>query len=107
MMGSYGKAIMVGFICRLCSEMKKNVIHLYTAKAAKLGLRKMLKLLPITVDKYDNLPKTICQQCIERLEAQYDLHMKIRKSDSIYRIHRNFHSNGNCPVDCPLHGHVE
>jgi len=103
-MGSYGQAIMAGFICRLCSKQKKVVIHLYTAKASKLDLINKIKLLPISLEKYDNLPKTVCESCIEKLDAQYHLLMRIRKSDNVYRTHRNFHDNGNCPVECPLHG---
>lgn len=48
-MGSYGNAIMAGFICRLCSEQKKCVIHLYSVKAKKLALLKKIKLIPIKV----------------------------------------------------------
>lgn len=48
-MGSYRKAIMTGFICRLCSEQKKSVIHLYSKKADDLCLMEKIKLLPITV----------------------------------------------------------
>lgn len=48
-MGSTAKAIVTGFICRLCSEQKKVVIHLYTERAKKLELLKKIKLLPISV----------------------------------------------------------
>lgn len=48
-MGSYGQAIMAGFICRLCSKQKKVVVHLYTARAKKLDLLNKIKLLPISV----------------------------------------------------------
>lgn len=48
-MGSYRKAVMTGFICRLCSEQKKNVIHFYSQKANEMGLMEKIKLLPITV----------------------------------------------------------
>lgn len=74
------------------------------------------------MEKYDNLPKTICQECIEKLDLQYQLLQRIRKSIAIQRKHRVFHvslrlsvyyvsfirkysqSNGRCPVECPLHG---
>ncbi|KAJ8928936.1 hypothetical protein NQ314_018435 [Rhamnusium bicolor] len=92
-MGSTAKAIVTGFICRLCSEQKKNVIHLYTSRAKKLNLLKKIKLLPISVEKYDNLPKTICKQCINRLEAQYELMQKIRRSSAIHNSHRIYHDN--------------
>lgn len=48
-MGSTGKAVVTGFICRLCSEQKKIVIHLYTNRAKKLRLLEKIKLLPISV----------------------------------------------------------
>ncbi|XP_023015495.2 uncharacterized protein [Leptinotarsa decemlineata] len=103
-MGSNAKAVMTGFICKLCSEQKKIVIHLYSQRAKKLDLIEKIKLLPIELNKYDNLPKTICEQCIQRLEAQYNLIQKIRRSQAIHTSHRMYHSNGRCPVECPLHG---
>ncbi|XP_030759461.1 uncharacterized protein LOC115884887 [Sitophilus oryzae] len=103
-MGSYGQAVIPGFICRLCSKQKKIVIHLYTAKAKKLDLLNKIRLLPISLDKYDNLPKTVCESCIEKLNAQYQLFMRIRKSENIYMAHRRYHTNGNCPYECPLNG---
>lgn len=51
-MGSYGKAMMVGFICRLCSEQKKVVIHLFSEKGKKLDLLNKITLIPITVSSY-------------------------------------------------------
>lgn len=48
-MGSYRKAVMAGFICRLCSEQKRSVIHLYSRKAGELSLMEKIQLLPITV----------------------------------------------------------
>ncbi|XP_072389913.1 uncharacterized protein [Diabrotica undecimpunctata] len=103
-MGSTAKAIVTGFICRLCSEQKKVVVHLYTERARKLDLLKKLEYLPITLKKYDNLPKTICLQCILRLEVQYNLVHKIRSSKAVIKTHRMYHSNGRCPVECVLHG---
>ncbi|XP_056638550.1 uncharacterized protein LOC130894277 [Diorhabda carinulata] len=103
-MGSTAKAIVTGFICRLCSEQKKVVIHLYSERARKLDLLKKIRLLPISLKKYDNLPKTICEECVIRLEEQYKLFKKIKRSQAIHRSHQMYHSNGRCPVECPLHG---
>nr|CAH7768744.1 unnamed protein product [Callosobruchus chinensis] len=103
-MGSTAKAVVTGFICRLCSEQKKVVIHLYTERAKRLELLKKIKLLPISVDKFDNLPKTICEQCVIRLEIQYNLVLKIKKNNDIQRCHRLHHSNGRCPPECPFNG---
>ncbi|KAF5292930.1 hypothetical protein FQA39_LY13810 [Lamprigera yunnana] len=103
-MGSYAKATMTGFVCRLCSEHKKTVIHFYTSKAQQLELRKKLTLLPITIEKYDNLPKTICHECIEKLNLQCRLLNKIRKNFAIQQTHSLFHSDGRCPLECPLYG---
>lgn len=107
-MGSYAKAVMVGFICRLCSEQKKIVIHLYGEKAKKMDLLNKVTLIPITVgciaykevkilktflqiEENDHLPKTICQGCVEKLEFQYKLIQRIRRSISIQRSHRIHH----------------
>lgn len=43
------------------------------------------------VDKYDSLPKTVCEKCIERLNVQYNLVQRIRKSVAIKRTHRLLH----------------
>lgn len=48
-MGSYAKAVLTGFVCRLCSEPKKKVIHLYSGKAKKMDLMSKISHLPITV----------------------------------------------------------
>lgn len=51
-MGSYGNAVMTGFICRLCSEQKKCVIHLYSRKGEEMNLMKKIALLPIKVNNF-------------------------------------------------------
>lgn len=44
------KAIKTGFICRLCSEMNKIVIHIYSDLGLKLKLAERIHdLLPVTV----------------------------------------------------------
>ncbi|KAL1514249.1 hypothetical protein ABEB36_003536 [Hypothenemus hampei] len=103
-MGSINQAPMVGFLCRLCSKTKKEQIYIYSSKAQRLDLLNKLKVLPINIDRYDNLPKTICQSCIEKLEFQYQMFKKFRQSETVYQAHRTYHSNGNCPEECPLHG---
>ncbi|CAG9766391.1 unnamed protein product [Ceutorhynchus assimilis] len=102
-MGSIGKAIKTGFVCRLCTKQRKVVIHFYTSKAKKLDLMTKLKLLPITLKKYDGLPKTVCESCVKKLELQYDLVLRIRKNEGMLKLHDTYHGNGNCPQDCPLH----
>ncbi|XP_066245164.1 uncharacterized protein [Euwallacea similis] len=102
-MGSIGEAKMVGFVCRLCSKIKTVVIHLYSARAKKLNLLHKIKLLPISLEKYDDLPKTVCESCIEKLDLQYRLLMRIRHSDMLYKAHERYHTNGNCPIECPMH----
>ncbi|XP_050300617.1 uncharacterized protein LOC126739134 [Anthonomus grandis grandis] len=103
-MGSTGQATMTGFICRLCSKQRKIVIHLYTSRAKKLDLINKIKLLPISLQLHDNLPKTICEPCIEKLEMQYRLVKKIRESNKLYQVHRIYHGDArSCDPCCPLH----
>lgn len=104
-MGSYAKAVMVGFICRLCSEQKKIVVHLYGEKAKEMDLLNKVMLIPISIEENDHLPKTICQSCIDKLEFQYKLIQKIKRSVALQRTHRLHHGNGRCPTECPLHGY--
>lgn len=142
-MGSYANAIMVGFVCRLCSEIKRGVIHFFGSKAKELGLMEKMSVLPIKVsmkrksantsnwslqfcihfqiEKYDNLPKTICIECVEKLKQQYDLIRKIQRSMLVHRQHARYHvrpknhnnstpvniiitlqNNENYLLDCPL-----
>lgn len=49
-MGSIDAACIGGFLCRLCSEMNRLVIHVYSDKGIKYGLAKKINAyLPVTV----------------------------------------------------------
>ncbi|KYN04439.1 hypothetical protein ALC62_04663 [Cyphomyrmex costatus] len=93
-MGSTDKAVITGFICRLCSKMNRFVIHIYGEEGERMKLaEKINTYLPITrffrtalsispgaeldrsprVNMNDPLPKTACLHCIERLEAHHEL----------------------------------
>lgn len=49
-MGSIEKACISGFLCRLCSEMHRTVIHIYGDHGQRLFLvEKINNYLPITV----------------------------------------------------------
>ncbi|XP_015591004.1 uncharacterized protein LOC107265753 isoform X2 [Cephus cinctus] len=73
-MGSTDKAVITGFICRLCSKMNRFVIHIYGEEGERMRLaEKINAYLPITVKMNDPLPKTACLHCIERLEAHHEL----------------------------------
>ncbi|XP_044728598.1 uncharacterized protein LOC123292111 [Chrysoperla carnea] len=77
-MGSMEKAIKTGFICRLCSEMNKVVIHIYSDLGLKLKLSERIhEHLPVKVSVTDPLPKTVCWKCIARLEEQHKLVQRI------------------------------
>lgn len=106
-MGSLDKACIAGFLCRLCSEMHRTVIHIYGDKGRSLGLaQKINDYLPVTVSiskscslhqlhlwsywfvtwkitPTDPLPKTICESCMGRVEQHHDLMVKMTKS----RVH--------------------
>ncbi|XP_023941135.1 uncharacterized protein LOC128199738 [Bicyclus anynana] len=73
-MGSLDKALLTGFICRLCSEMCPVVYHMYSEEGIRLGIaEKINKYVSISVSPSDPLPKTICKSCLERLENQHRL----------------------------------
>lgn len=49
-MGSIDAACISGFLCRLCSEMHRTVIHIYSDQGQKHGLaEKINAYLPVTV----------------------------------------------------------
>jgi len=49
-MGSTDKAVITGFICRLCSKMNRFVIHIYGEEGERMKLaEKINTYLPITV----------------------------------------------------------
>ncbi|XP_037953670.1 uncharacterized protein LOC119683871 [Teleopsis dalmanni] len=79
-MGSIDRACISGFLCRLCSEMHRIVIHIYGDQGKKLGLvEKINGYLPITISPTDPLPKTICESCLRRVEQHYDLLMRLSR----------------------------
>ncbi|XP_067616120.1 uncharacterized protein [Eurosta solidaginis] len=90
-MGSMARACISGFLCRLCSEMHRTVIHIYGDHGQKLGLvEKINGYLPITISPTDPLPKTICETCLKRVEQHYDLLMRLTriKHGSFLRIRK-------------------
>lgn len=79
-MGSIDKACISGFLCRLCSEMHRIVIHIYGEQGQKHGLvEKINGYLPITISPTDPLPKTICGGCLKRVEQHYELLQRVAK----------------------------
>lgn len=77
-MGSLDAAIMTGFICRLCSKMNRCVIHMYGEEGRRLKLVSRIKeYLPVVIEPDDPLPKTICRQCIHRLQCHHRLMRQI------------------------------
>ncbi|CAD6995463.1 uncharacterized protein LOC101460304 [Ceratitis capitata] len=90
-MGSMDRACISGFLCRLCSEMHRTVIHIYGDQGRKLSLvEKINGYLPITISPTDPLPKTICETCLKRVEQHYDLLMRLTriKHGSFLRINK-------------------
>ncbi|KAH8342093.1 hypothetical protein KR059_011914 [Drosophila kikkawai] len=79
-MGSIEKACISGFLCRLCSEMHRTVIHIYGDHGQRLCLvEKINGYLPITISPTDPLPKTICKTCLHRVEQHYTLLMRLTR----------------------------
>lgn len=63
-MGSLEAACIAGFLCRLCSEIHRTVIHIYSDQGLKHGLAKKIN---------DYLPVTVC---IYVLPAQHSPYQK-------------------------------
>lgn len=61
-MGSIDAACIAGFLCRLCSEMHRTVIHIYGDVGQKHDLaRKINAYLPVTVNIMEKMfYKTMC-----------------------------------------------
>lgn len=57
-MGSIDAACIAGFLCRLCSEMHRTVIHIYSDQGHKHGLASKINAY---------LPVTVCTFYIERI----------------------------------------
>ncbi|XP_054086235.1 uncharacterized protein LOC128921817 [Zeugodacus cucurbitae] len=83
-MGSIGRARLTGFLCRLCTEMSRVVIHIYGDHGRRINLeRKILKYQPVFVSPTDLLPKAICLQCVGRVERNYKLLKRLKHANGI------------------------
>lgn len=59
-MGSTDKAVITGFICRLCSKMNRFVIHIYGEEGERMKLaEKINAYLPITVNNINFNKETL------------------------------------------------
>ncbi|XP_055843750.1 uncharacterized protein LOC129910398 [Episyrphus balteatus] len=77
-MGSIAKAYISGFLCRLCSEIHKIVVHVYSNSVKKFLIdEKINGYLPITISPTDPLPKTICRSCLRKVEEHYGLLLRL------------------------------
>uniref|UniRef100_A0A2A4J2C3 ZAD domain-containing protein n=1 Tax=Heliothis virescens TaxID=7102 RepID=A0A2A4J2C3_HELVI len=85
-MGSLDRAVLTGFICRLCSEMHRVVLHIYGEEGTRLSIsEKISRYLSINISRSDPLPKTICKSCLERLESQHRLVMVMERAAVILK----------------------
>lgn len=59
-------------MCRLCSNIERNVIHLYTDEGIQKKLEQKINVyLKINLSRYDPLPKVICIPCELKLEQHH------------------------------------
>ncbi|KAG5670702.1 hypothetical protein PVAND_000949 [Polypedilum vanderplanki] len=71
-MGSLLECKIEGFICRLCSQIDRNVIHLYTEEGLQKKLEQKINVyLKINLSRFDPLPKVICLPCDAKLEQHH------------------------------------
>lgn len=107
-MGSYEAACITGFLCRLCSEMHRSVIHIYGEQGQRQQIAKKINnYLPVTVSQTfpdyipndylinnaytpfqlspsDPLPKTICATCLDRVEQHHQLMKKLKRNTAAF-----------------------
>ncbi|KAI8435587.1 hypothetical protein MSG28_003863 [Choristoneura fumiferana] len=83
-MGSLERGVLTGFICRLCSDMHRVVLHIYGDEGIRVPS--------------DPLPKTICKTCLEKLESQHRLVMRIEQAAIM--VKRQCHNRVGLRRDC-------
>ncbi|XP_050070978.1 uncharacterized protein LOC126558931 [Anopheles maculipalpis] len=80
-MGSIMEACCTGFICRLCSKMNRMVIFIYGADGLEYNLlQKINSYLPIEINEEDELPKTICEACLDKILLHHRLIEQIQSA---------------------------
>ncbi|XP_035899556.1 protein P54-like isoform X2 [Anopheles stephensi] len=80
-MGSLMEACCTGFICRLCSKMNRMVIFIYGADGLEYNLlQKINSYLPIEINEEDELPKTICEACLDKILLHHRLIEQIQSA---------------------------
>ncbi|XP_052902581.1 protein P54-like [Anopheles moucheti] len=80
-MGSLMEACCTGFICRLCSKMNRMVIFIYGADGLEYNLlQKINNYLPIEINEEDELPKTICEACLDKILLHHRLIEQIQSA---------------------------
>ncbi|GAB0097712.1 uncharacterized protein DMENIID0001_133780 [Sergentomyia squamirostris] len=88
-MGHMQEARVSGYICRLCSEVSRVVILLYGDIGVKLCLvAKINNFLNINIKPNDQLPKTVCLNCVRQVESTHRFVKKILMNKQILKYGR-------------------
>uniref|UniRef100_A0A6B2EK48 ZAD domain-containing protein n=1 Tax=Phlebotomus kandelakii TaxID=1109342 RepID=A0A6B2EK48_9DIPT len=88
-MGHMQEARVSGYICRLCSEVSRVVILLYGDVGLKLCLvAKINNFLNINIKPNDQLPKTVCLNCVRQVESTHRFIKKILLNKQILKFGR-------------------
>ncbi|XP_016982639.1 uncharacterized protein LOC108047094 [Drosophila rhopaloa] len=92
-MGSIGNATIPGFLCRICMKVHRSVILLFGHQGQRMQLiEKLEKYLFVTISPTDNLPKSICQDCIKKLRSAEKNLLRMQKL--ILEIHPEWKEEG-------------
>ncbi|BET02887.1 Zinc finger, C2H2 type [Nesidiocoris tenuis] len=74
--------------CRLCGRLSQHTVFIYSEEGKNLSLpEKIAATLPIRIKMTDNLPKQVCLNCIDRLEAAFHFVEIITAADD--RMHKS------------------
>ncbi|XP_017048160.1 uncharacterized protein LOC108092850 isoform X2 [Drosophila ficusphila] len=79
-MGSIANAKISGFVCRICMQVHRNVLLFFGERAQQMHLvQKVKRHFSVAVSSTDDLPKTICHECIRTVNRFEEMQAYFRK----------------------------
>ena len=73
-------------ICRLCAKRSSSLTSLFSFKNQRLIIDLIITICPIRIDRNDEFPKKICDECLEIIVSANELRSTSVKSDSDFRL---------------------
>ena len=73
-------------ICRLCAKRSSSLTSLFSFKNQRLIIDLIITICPIRIDRNDEFPKKICDECLEIIVSANELRSTSVKSDNDFRL---------------------